>query len=257
MPSPENYLELEGKVAIVTGGSRGIGAAIARGLAREGVKVVINSTEGSKALAEEVISDVEAAGTEGLWVPGDISQEETGNNLVSQTVGRFGRLDVLINNAGITDNDLVMRMTGKRWRGVIETNLSSAFYVSQPALRQMQRQREGVILFVSSVLAHGNPGQASYSAAKAGLEGLMRTIAVEYMSARRPIRANAIAFGAVDTDMVRELPEETRERLVGFMPLGRLITPGEAADVAIFLVSPRSRIINGAVIDADGGMLRR
>lgn len=257
MPTPENYLELEGKVAIVTGGSRGIGAAIARGLAREGVKVVINSTGGSGIMAGEVIRDVEAVGAEGLWVPGDVSQEETGKNLVSQTVERFGRLDILIHNAGITDNDLMIRMTGERWRKVIETNLNSAFYVTQPALRQMQRQREGVILFVSSVSAHGNPGQASYSAAKAGLEGLMRTIAVEYMSQRRPIRANAIAFGAVDTNMIKELPEETKEKLVSLMPLGRLITPEEAANVAIFLVSPRSKIINGAVIDADGGMLRR
>lgn len=250
-------LELEGKIALVTGGSRGIGAAIARGLALEGVKIAINSTEGSRVLAEEVINDVKTAGSEGLWIPGDVSLEQTGKDLVLKTVERFGRLDILIHNAGITDNDLMMRMTGERWRKVVETNLSSAFYVAQPALRQMQRQREGTVLFISSVAAHGNPGQASYSAAKAGLEGLMRTIAVEYMSDKRPIRANAIAFGAVDTGMVRELKPEAMERLIGLTPLGRLITPEEAADAAILLVSPRSRIINGAVIDADGGMLRR
>lgn len=250
-------LELEGKVALVTGGSRGIGAAIARGLACEGVKVVINSTESSRELATGIINDIETTGSEGLWIPGDISKEETGKDLVSQTVERFGRLDILIHNAGITDNDLMIRMTGERWRKVVETNLSSGFYVAQPALRQMQKQREGVVLFVSSVAAHGNPGQASYSAAKAGLEGLMRTMAVEYMSEKRSIRTNAIAFGAVATDMVRGLEPETIEKLIRLTPLGRLITSEEAADAAILLVSPRSKIINGAVIDADGGMLRR
>lgn len=254
-------LELEGKVALVTGGSRGIGAAIARGLVAEGARVVINSTESSRESAERLVDDITSTDkfdvTPILWIPGDISQESTGKFLVDETVKRFRKLDILIHSAGITDNDLLMRMNGDRWRKVIETNLSSGFYVAQPAIRQMSRQREGTILFISSVAAHGNPGQASYSAAKAGLEGLMRTIAVEYMSEKRPIRANAIAFGAVDTDMVRELPEQAREKLVSMTPLGRLITPEEAADAALLLVSPRSKIINGAVIDADGGMLRR
>ncbi len=249
--------ELPGKIAIVTGGSRGIGRGIALKLAQEGATVVINSTEGSRELVGEVIKTMKGYGVDGLWVPGDISQEETGERLVAETVEHFGRLDILVHNAGITDNDFAIRTTGERWRRVIETNLSSGFYVGKPAYIQMNRQREGVALFVSSVVAHGNAGQASYAASKSGLEGLMRGLAVEYMSLKRPIRANAVAFGGVKTDMVEKLTDEQREALIKATPLGRLITIEEASEVALFLVSPRSAIINGAVIDADGGMLRR
>lgn len=250
-------IDLQGKTAIVTGGSRGIGRAIALRFAKEGANVVINSTEGSKQLATEVIAAIEEHGVKGLWIPGDVSLEETGQELVDETVKQFGRLDILVHNAGITDNELFARMTGERWRKVIETNLNSGFYIGQPALRQMSKQREGAILFVSSVSAHGNPGQASYSASKAGLEGLMRTLAVEYMSLRRPIRVNAVAFGAVDTDMVNKLTTEQQGKLISHTPLARLITVEEAANVAVWLVSPQSMIVNGVVLDADGGMLRR
>ena len=242
---------------VITGGSRGIGRAVAEKLGRHGANVVISSTERSEREALEVVGTIESFGQKALWVPGDISKEETGKKLVAATVDQFKRLDILVHNAVINDDDLFLRLTGERWRRVIDTNLSSGFYVGLPAIKQMVRQKEGAVVFVSSVSAHGNPGQASYAASKAGLEGLMRTLAVECMSTKRPIRTNAVACGLVNTDMARRLTEEQRTALIGMSPLGRLIEPEEVANVIAFLASPMASAINGIVLDIDGGMLRR
>lgn len=259
MPSPENLLDLTGKVALVTGGNRGIGKAIAEKFAQHGANVVISSTgsEQSRQSAHEVLQAIEGFGQEGLWFPGDISLEETGKGLVEQTVDKFKRLDILVHNAGINDDDLFMRLTGERWRRVIDTNLNSAFYVAQPALRQMQRQREGSVVFLSSVVAHGNRGQANYAASKAGLEGLMRSLALEYASPRKSIRVNAISAALVNTHMAQRLTDEQREHILSRTPIGRVIEPEEVANAALFLVSPMASAITGTIIDVDGGMLRR
>lgn len=257
MQTPDRLLDLSGRIAVVTGGSRGIGKAVAEKLGKHGANVVISSTERSKHEALEVVGRIESFGQRGLWVPGDIAKEGTGKQIIDAVVSQFGRLDILVHCAGITDDDLFMRLTGERWRRVIETNLSSGFYMAQPAARQMIRQKEGAMVFVSSVSAHGNPGQASYAASKAGLEGLMRTLAVECMSLKRPIRVNAVACGLVNTDMARKLTEEQRERIISISPLGRLIEPEEVASPILFLVSPMASAINGTILDIDGGILRR
>lgn len=253
----ETLLDFSGKVVLVTGGSRGIGATVAEAFAAHGANIVINSVGGNIEGPLNTISRLKSYGVEARWIQGDVSKEETGKILVDNTVKEFGRLDTLVHCAGITDDDLIARMTGERWKRVIETNLSSGFYVGQAAVRQMQRQREGSLVFISSISAHGNPGQASYAASKAGIEGLMRTFAVEYMNLKRPIRANAIACGLVNTDMANKLNVEQREAILKLMPLGRMIEPEEVANVALFLASPMASAINGTIIDVDGGMLRR
>lgn len=257
MSGPENFLDLSDEVALVTGGSRGIGAAVAEKLASCGANVVINSTEKSRLEATKVVEKIKSYGGDALWICGDISEEEGGGKLVSETVERFNRLGILVHCAGITDDDLFMRLTGQRWRRVIDVNLNSAFYVCQPTLRQMQKQREGSIILLSSVVAHGNKGQASYGASKAGLEGLMRSLAVEYANPKRSIRVNAISAALVDTDMAKGLTEEQRANIISKTPIGRIIDPDEVANVALFLSSKMSSAITGAVIDVDGGMLRR
>ena len=256
MPT-ENPLSLDGEVALVTGGSRGIGAAVAEKFASQGANIVINSTEKSRSRAEELVERLKSFGVETLWIPGDISQEGTGKHLVDQTVEYFGRLGILVHCAGITEDDLFIKMTGDRWRKVIDTNLNSAFYVAQPALRQMQKQREGSVIFLSSVVAHGNAGQANYAASKAGLEGLMRSLALEYANPKRAIRVNAISAALVNTDMAKNLKEEQRTKIISMTPIGRVIEAEEVASVALFLASSMASAITGAIIDVDGGMLRR
>ncbi len=249
--------DLLGKIAIVTGASRGIGRAIAEKLAEHGANIVIASTKESKKQAAEVLSVIRSYGQEGLWISGDLSKEKKGADLIQNTLDVFRRIDILVHCAGINSDELMVKMSGDIWRRVIQTNLDSAFYVSKPAVNQMVKQKEGSIVFVSSISAHGTPGQANYAASKAGIEGLMRTMAVEYMSARRPIRTNAVACGLVDTDMATRLSDEQRVAIISGSPLGRIITPVEVAEVVTFLASPKASAVNGAIWDIDGGTLRR
>ena len=174
---------------------------------------------------------------------------------MDQTVKRFGGLDILVNNAGITTDGLLIRMSEEQWDHVMGTNLKGVFLVTQSALIQMRRQkREGSVIFVSSISAHGNPGQANYSASKGGVESFMRTVAAEYASSG--IRANAIACGLVETDMTTKLKEEQKQAILGLTPINRLLQPDEIANVALFLASKMSSSITGEVINADGGMRR-
>lgn len=256
-------IDLSRKVAVVTGASRGIGREIALTLASAGANVVVNATENSRDRLEDVVATItlygQAAlyeeGKEPFYVAGDISKEEVANSLVSQTIERFGHLDIVVSNAGINADGLLMRMSSEQWHKPLDTNLDAAFYLTKPAVIQMRRQRSGSLIYVSSVSAHGNPGQANYAASKAGLEGFMRSVALEYASSG--IRANAIACGPVDTDMTRNLKEEQREALVKMIPLGRILLAEEVANTALFLASDLSSGITGTVIDVDGGMLRR
>lgn len=256
-------IDLSGKVAVVTGASRGIGREIALTLARAGANVVVNATENSIDLLKEVVDNIQSFGQAGLWeegkdpfyIAGDISDEEVAKSLVDETVKTFGHLDIVVSNAGVNADGLVMRMSSEQWRKPLSTNLDGAFQLTKPSVIQMRKQRAGSIIYVSSVSAHGNPGQANYAASKAGLEGFMRSIALEYASSG--IRANAIACGPTDTDMTRNLKDEQREALVKMVPLGRILLAEEVANTALFLASDLSSGITGAVVDVDGGMLRR
>ena len=212
------------KVAIVTGGSRGIGRACALELARAGYDIAINYAGNSEA-AEKTVADIKALGVDAAAYKFDVSNKEQVDKGISEILEKFGRIDVLVNNAGITRDGLFMRMSAENWDAVINTNLSSAFYVSQPVVKVMMKQRSGAIVNMSSVVGvSGNAGQANYSAAKAGLIGLTKTLAKELGS--RGIRVNAVAPGFINTDMTKDLDTS---KFLDFISLKRL---GEVEDIA-------------------------
>ncbi len=248
-------IDLQGKIAIVTGGTRGIGRETVIALGAAGAHVVINARESSTPQAEELIDLLKPFGVEGIWVPGDIAEPETGQNLVKKTVDKFGSVDILVNNAGINRDGLHLRMSDKQWDEVLQVNLYGSMRVTRAALKPMMGQEEGgSIIFVSSVAAHGMPGQSNYAAAKGAIESYMKSIAVEYAS--RGIRANAVAPGPVDTDMVRSLKKEQIEALVRMVPLGRLLEAREVANTILFLASSLASGTTGQVYNVDGGMVR-
>ena len=243
---------LEGRVALVTGGSRGIGAAVAKRLAAEGASVVVNYA-GRADAASEVVSAIEDAKGSALAVRADVSDSASCSTLVEAAVARFGRIDILVNNAGITRDGLLVRMSDEDWASVIQTNLSGAFYLSRAVGKLMMKQRSGSIINMASVVGvMGNAGQVNYAAAKAGLIGMTKSIAREL--AGRGVRANAIAPGFIATDMTDALPEAAREAAVATIAMGRLGTPEDIAAAVAFLASDDSAYITGQVIAVDGGM---
>lgn len=243
---------LDGMVALVTGSSRGIGRAIAVALAKAGANVVVNYA-GREDAARETADMIEEIGRKALVIKADVSDPEQVKAMVDKTVKELGRLDILVNNAGITRDNLLMRMKDEEWDTVVNTNLKGAFNCCRAAARPMLKARGGRIINVSSVVGlSGNPGQVNYSAAKAGLIGLTRTLAGELGS--RGITVNAVAPGFITTDMTEKLPDDVKERLKERIPLGRLGTPEEIADVVTFLCSPSAGYITGQVIAVDGGM---
>lgn len=248
----ERLLDLTGRVALITGGSRGIGAASALVLAEHGASVVINSRKKSKSQAEEVLTKVQELKAEGLWIAGDISEEETGARLVKETVARFGRLDILVNNAGITADNLFVKMEEDEWERVIKTNLYGSMWTTKAALREISRR--GSVIFISSEATHGIPGQANYSASKGGLEGMMRSLSVEY--AKRGTRFNAISPGPVDTELFNAVGTDQREALVSLVPMKRMLKASEIANAVLFLASDMSSGITGQIINVDGGLYR-
>lgn len=252
-------INLEGKVALVTGASRGIGEAVAKRLAQAGADVVINSTESSRDRLNAVASEIEAYGHRILALPGDVSLPATAGYLVGGAVEAFSRLDILVHSAGIVRDNLFQRMTLEQWREVISTNLDSAFYLAQASANQIRKQRApGNMVFISSVVAHGHAGQANYAASKGGLESLTRSIAEEFAAHdERRIRSNAIACALVDTDMAARLTDQQREKVVERIPIERMIRTEEVANAALYLASDFSSPITGIVLDVDGGMLRR
>ena len=237
------------KLALVTGGSRGIGKACALELARAGYDVVINYA-GNEEAANKTVEEIKALGVEAAAYKFDVSNAEQVNAGIAEIVEKFGRIDVLVNNAGITRDGLFMRMSEENWNAVINTNLSSAFYVSQPVVKVMIKQRSGAIVNMASVVGvSGNAGQANYSAAKAGLIGLTKTLAKELGS--RGIRVNAVAPGFINTDMTKDLDTS---KFLDFIPLKRL---GEVEDIAktVKFLAADADYITGQVIEVDGGLI--
>jgi 3-oxoacyl-[acyl-carrier protein] reductase len=243
-------MDLSGKVAIVTGSSRGIGKAIALKLADAGASVVVT---GHIEDAEPVAKEIRAKGRQSLAVRASVTSAADIEKLVEATLSTFGRVDILVNNAGITRDQLVLKMSEDDWDAVLDTNLKSVFLCTRAVLRPMLKQRWGRIINISSVIGLiGNPGQANYAASKAGIIGFTRTIAKEVGS--RGITANVIAPGFIETRMTQAMNQAQRQELMKRIPLGSLGTPEDVAEAAAFLASDRARYITGQVLGVDGGM---
>lgn len=244
---------LDGKVALVTGASRGIGREIALELARQGANVAVNYS-GSEAKANEVVDLIKEMGREAFVVQCDVSNSEAVTSMVKETIERFGSLDILVNNAGITRDNLLMRMKEEEWDDVININLKGVFLVTKAVTRQMMKQRYGRIINVASIVGvSGNPGQANYVAAKAGVIGLTKTSAKEL--ATRNITVNAIAPGFITTDMTDKLTEDVKSEMLRVIPLARFGEPKDIAKVASFLASDDSGYMTGQTLHVDGGMV--
>lgn len=240
------------KAIIVTGSSRGIGKEIAIAYAKEGAMVTISSRndESLKSVADEIKS----IGGEVLSVAADVSKPEDSKTLIEQTIAKFGKVDILVNNAGITRDNLLLRLSEEDWDNVIDINLKGAFNCLKAVTKQMMKQRQGCIINMSSVVGvMGNAGQVNYAASKAGIIGITKSAAKELAS--RGIRVNAIAPGFIETDMTDNLPEKAKEELVSAIPLGKLGTVQDVADLVLFLTSEKAKYITGQVINVDGGMV--
>jgi 3-oxoacyl-[acyl-carrier protein] reductase len=245
-------LTLTGRTALVTGGSRGIGKAIALELARRGAAVAVNYVRSAEA-AEAVVEQITQAGGKAAAIQADVAVFIQAQELVKKTVETLGGLDILVNNAGITRDTLIMMMSEDDWDIVQATNLKGTFNCAKAAVRHMMRKRYGRILNITSVSGQmGNPGQTNYSASKAGQIGFTKALAREV--AARNITVNAIAAGYIDTDIWADVPLEARELALSFIPLGRKGKPEEIAYAAAFLVSDQAAYITGQVLGVDGGM---
>jgi 3-oxoacyl-[acyl-carrier protein] reductase len=245
-------LGLEGKVVLLTGGSRGIGRACVLAFAREGGTVVF-SYAGNEAAAKETVDLVQKGGGRAKAVRFDVADPRACASAVDAVVQEFGRLDVLVNNAGVAVDGLVMRIKDEDWDKQLDTNLKGAFALIRAASRPMMKQRGGAIVNLTSVVGEtGNPGQAAYAASKAGLVGLTKSIARELAS--RGIRCNAVSPGFIGTDMTAHLPQETRQQMVESIPLARLGTAEEVASAVLFLASDAAAYVTGEVLRVNGGM---
>ncbi len=245
-------MNLVGKVALVTGGSRGIGRAIAVRLAKEGVDIALCAR--NTKTAESVALEVEALGRKCLVLRADVSDSEQANTLIETVLNDLGSLYVLVNNAGITRDNLLLRMKDDEWDSVIETNLKGAFNCSRAAARTLIKARSGRIINISSVVGiQGNAGQVNYASSKAGMIGLTKSLARELAS--RSVTVNAVAPGLVpDTGMTDELTAEVMESMLSKVPLGRPGKPEDVANTVAFLASSEAEYITGQVISVDGGM---
>ncbi|MCF7805656.1 MAG: 3-oxoacyl-[acyl-carrier-protein] reductase [Candidatus Marinimicrobia bacterium] len=243
---------LTNKTALVTGGSRGIGYAIAQALANAGATVTISSR--SEDVLAEAAKSLSTESNTVVPIPSDVSDAASIESLISEVFEKFGSIDILVNNAGITRDNLMLRLKEDDWDAVLDINLKGAFLCTKFASRQMLRQKSGSIINISSVVGMtGNPGQTNYASSKAGLLGLTKSTALELAS--RGIRVNAIAPGYIDTEMTDRLNENQRNELTERIPLGRIGTPEDVAETALFLASPAARYITGQVIRVDGGMV--
>jgi NAD(P)-dependent dehydrogenase (short-subunit alcohol dehydrogenase family) len=243
-------MRLEGKVTVVTGAGNGIGEATARRFAREGAIVVANDVDMEQ--ARSVVTDLQRAGARALAVAGDVTKRADVETLMHHVVAEFGRVDVLINNAGINRDAMSHKMTEEQWDQVLSVNLKGTFLCAQAALTRMREHGWGRVVNTSSIGSLGNIGQANYAASKAGVIGLTRTLALEY--AKYGITVNCIAPGPVMTRMLAGVPEAIREKIVARVPIGRIARPDEIAGVHAFLASDDAAYITGQVVFVDGGM---
>ncbi len=239
------------KIALVTGASRGIGAAIAAELGKQGATVIGTAT--SAGGAENINASLKAAGIKGLGMALDVNDAAQIEAVLKEIAEKFGDVSILVNNAGITKDTLLMRMGEDDWDAVLSTNLKSVFRMSQAVLRPMMKARVGRIISISSVVGHmGNAGQTNYAAAKAGMSGFTKSLAAEVGS--RNITVNCVAPGFIETDMTAELPENIKTKMLERVPLGRLGNVNEIAATVAFLASPNAAYITGETIHVNGGM---
>lgn len=244
---------LQGKSVLVTGASRGIGRAIALEFAKQGANVAVNYA-GSEDKAQKVVEEILQLGVKGFKIQADVSNESDVKGMVKEVISQFGQLDILINNAGVNKDNLLMRMKESEFDQVINTNLKGAFLCTKAVTRQMMKQKAGRIINVASIVGvSGNPGQANYVAAKAGVIGLTKTTAKELAS--RNVLVNAVAPGFISTDMTDALTEEQRKEMLSMIPLSKLGRPEDVAKVVRFLASEDANYITGQTIHIDGGMV--
>jgi 3-oxoacyl-[acyl-carrier protein] reductase len=245
-------MSLTDRVAIVTGGGRGIGRAIALRLAEAGANVVVNDI-GDSAPVEAVVKEIKAMGRQALAVLADVSSAAEVDKMVAEAISAYGRIDILVNNAGIARDQLLLRMTEEEWDRVLAVDLKSVFLCTRAVLKHMVKERRGRVISIASIVGMvGNPGQANYAAAKAGIIGFTRTVAKEVAS--RGITVNAVAPGFIDTEMTKHLKEEWKEELKKRIPLGQLGSPRDVAEAVAFLASEEAGYITGQVLVVDGGM---
>lgn len=246
-------IRLDGQVALVTGASRGIGASVAFRLAQAGARVGVNYFQ-SRDAAAQVVQSIEDAGGDAVLIDGDVANESEAQNAVKSLTGHYGRIDILINNAGINRDRLLLRMSPDDFDAVLQVNLRGTFLCTRYVMPHLIRQRGGRVVNMSSVVGlSGNPGQANYAAAKAGLVGFTKAVAREVAS--RNVTVNAVAPGFITTAMVEELTEEQRSNILERIPMGRFGTSGDVAETILFLCSPGAGYITGQVITIDGGLI--
>lgn len=244
-------MELMGKVALVTGGAQGIGRAVAMMLATNGADVAVSDI--NVEMARATAGEIEKMGRRALAIEANVARFEDGERMVRQTVEDLGRIDILINNAGIARDKLMLRMSEQDWDAVLDVNLKGAFNCTRTAVRYMAKQKGGRIVNIASVVGlMGNAGQANYAASKAGLIGFTKSVAREFGSRR--ITVNAVAPGYIDTPMTQALPDKVKEELKKLIPVDRLGTPEDVAKAVLYLVTSASDYVTGQVLQVDGGL---
>jgi 3-oxoacyl-[acyl-carrier protein] reductase len=244
-------MSLNGKVAVITGGGRGIGKAIAMELAKNGASIAIGGIEST---LQETVNEIEKLGVKSMAVSMNVTKAEEVDQFADKVMEAFGKIDIVVNNAGITKDNLLIRMSDQEWDDVIAVNLKGTFLMTRAFVRPMMKARQGTIINIASIIGvRGNAGQANYAASKAGIIGLTKTTAREF--AGRNITCNAIAPGFIQTDMTKVLPEKVKEEMMKAIPLGYLGETSDIAQTALFLASESARYITGQVICVDGGMV--